>query len=345
MMGGCPWPCAGSVRAGVFRCSKCLHFYEGKGFSMTMARAIDHVSIIGAGAMGAIYGSILYAMDERCVSFIASKERYERLRTEGLIVNDVACPMPVVAPDTSCLPPAGLVIVAVKQHQLEGAIREMKRRVGPETTILSVMNGIDSERMLAAAFGEKKVLYAIAVGMDAVRNGNRINFKQQGRLLFGEATNPSVSARVRRVQELFTRAGINFETPPDMIRNLWWKFMINVGINQASAVLRAPYGVFQTSPEARELMEAAMWEVIVLADKEKVSLSRADIDAWMVVLNALNPAGKTSMLQDVEAGRKTEVETFSGKVIELGRLYGVPTPVNARLFDAIREIERNFPVS
>ena len=117
--------------------------------------------------------------------------------------------------------------------------------------------------------------------------------------------------------------------------------MINVGINQASAVLRAPYSVFQTSQEARDLMESAMQEVIILAEKEKIPLSKEDIKNWESVLSGLNPEGKTSMLQDVEANRKTEVGMFAGKVIELGRRHHIPTPVNQRLFDIIKEMEGN----
>jgi 2-dehydropantoate 2-reductase len=124
-----------------------------------------------------------------------------------------------------------------------------------------------------------------------------------------------------------------------MIRLLWWKFMINVGINQASAVLRAPFSVFQTSQEARDLMESAMREVIMLSEKAGVNLSEEDIEKFHSVLHSISPQGKTSMLQDIEAGRKTEVEMFAGKVIELGTRLHVPTPVNQKLFDAIKKIE------
>ncbi|MFO7459184.1 MAG: ketopantoate reductase C-terminal domain-containing protein [Desulfatiglandales bacterium] len=113
-----------------------------------------------------------------------------------------------------------------------------------------------------------------------------------------------ITDRVKALQGFFDKAGIVSEIPRDMIRTLWWKFMINVGINQASAVLNAPYGVFQSFPEARELMESAMGEVIVLAGALKISLSIKDIEGWQAFLSSLAPTGKTSMLQDVEAGRK-----------------------------------------
>ena len=117
--------------------------------------------------------------------------------------------------------------------------------------------------------------------------------------------------------------------------------MINVGMNQASAVMRAPYGIFQVILSAQELMEALMSEVIALAEVLDVNLTHRDIEDWYVFLNTLSPQGKTSMLQDIEAGRKTEVEIFGGKVVELGQTYGVPTPINQTVLCIIRVLEQN----
>jgi 2-dehydropantoate 2-reductase len=303
-----------------------------------MKPSIETVSIIGAGALGAVYAAMLHNMDPRCVGFVAGGERAERLRREGVVVNGKPYHIPVLTPEDRAAP-ADLVIVAVKYQHLDDAIRDMKSRVGAETLIISVMNGIESEERIGAVHGMDKVLYCVSVGIDALREGNRVIYTTQGKLFIGEAANPVLTERVRRVQALFEKAGIVYETPPDMLRILWWKFMINVGINQASAVLRAPYKVFQTAGEARKLMDTAMWEVVRLAGKAGVDLSEADISGFDPYLFRLNPQGKTSMLQDVEAGRKTEVEMFAGRVIELGRRYDVPTPVNQGLFDQIRKIE------
>jgi 2-dehydropantoate 2-reductase len=303
-----------------------------------MKPSIETISIIGAGALGAVYAAMLHDMDPGCIAFVAGGARVKRLRREGVIVNGKPYHIPVLTPEDRAAP-ADLVIVAVKYQHLDDAIRDMKNRVGAETLIISVMNGIESEERIGAAYGMDRVLYAVSVGIDALRNGNCVIYTTQGKLFIGEAANPVLTQRVRRVQMLFDGAGIVYETPPDMMRILWWKFMINVGINQASAVLRAPYAVFQTAGEARELMGAAMREVVRLAGKTGVDLSEADISSFDPYLFRLNPQGKTSMLQDVEAGRKTEVEMFAGQVIELGRRYDVPTPVNQSLFDQIRKIE------
>jgi 2-dehydropantoate 2-reductase len=303
-----------------------------------MKSDIKKIYIIGAGAMGAVYAGLLYDMDPHCISFIARGSRLERLRREGLIVNSKLYNIPVPDPEGQA-GPADLIIVAVKNQHLDYAIRDMRNCVGPETVIISVMNGIDSEERIGAVYGLDKVLYCVSLGIDALREDNRVIYTTQGTLFFGEALNPTPTQRVKRIQRLFGRAGIVYETPPDMKRVLWRKFMINVGINQASAVLRADYFVFQTSPEAKRLMESAMREVMLLAQKAGVHLSEDDIRGFEPIIARLNPQGKTSMLQDVEAGRKTEVEMFAGRVIELGELYNVPVPVNRMLFDQIRAIE------
>lgn len=296
------------------------------------------VSILGAGALGAAYASKFYKMDPGCVAFVASGERYQRLKTEGVIVNGTRYMIPVLSPDDDA-PPSDLIIVALKDQHLATALGDLAGRVGENTAIISVMNGLDSEDAIGAMWGADKVLYAISVGIDAVREGNSVNYSKLGRIRFGEADNTQLSERVQKIQSLLDRADIGYTTPQDMIREMWWKLMVNVGINQASAVLRAPYGVFHTSLHAQAIMEAAMREVIALAQAEGVNLGPDDLTNWYPVLNTLHAEGKTSMLQDVEAGRVTEVDIFAGKIIALGKQHGIPTPVNEMLLHAIKVIE------
>jgi 2-dehydropantoate 2-reductase len=298
---------------------------------------MNKITIVGAGALGAVYGSILYEMDPGSVCFVAAGERFDRLKNGGVVVNGKCYPITVKKPEEASH--ADLLIVAVKHHHLDDAIAQMKVSVGPETTILSVMNGIDSEEHIGAVFGMDKVIYGLALGIDAVREGSAVTYHNQGRILFGESKNIELTDRVKRIRDLFTRAGIAHAIPPDMIRSLWFKYMVNVGANQVSAVLGANYGILGSSSEARELMDSAMREVIAIARAEHVDLGEGDIEEWYKVMETLNPAGKTSMLQDVEAGRKTEVEMLAGTVIELGQRHGVPTPVNQKLFDHLKRIE------
>lgn len=289
--------------------------------------------------MGAAYASRFYSFDPGCIAFLASGERYQRLKLNGIIVNNKPYPIDVLTPE-DIGHPADLIIVALKHQHLASALPDIRNQIGDNTIILSIMNGLDSEPMIAAAYGEEKVLFATAVGIDAQREGNKIHYTKGGTIFFGEKDNTQLSNHVKRVQSILEQANIAFQTPMDMMRVMWWKFMINVGINQASVLLRAPYGIFQTSAYAQQIMESAMREVITLAQPAGIDLALSDIQEWYTFMNTLDPDGKTSMLQDIEAGRSTEVDIFSGKVIALGKEFGLPTPVNEIFFNTIKAIEQ-----
>ena len=233
--------------------------------------------------------------------------------------------------------------MAVKQYHLPEAVQDLGGLVGDATLFLSIMNGLESEENIGAIYGMEKVLYGISLGIDAVRQGNQMTYTRPGIHYFGEAKNLTMSEKVQRVKAAFEKAGINYKIPEDMLRMLWWKFMINVGINQASAVMRAPYGAFQSSQDAQGLMEALMQEVLKLAQALEINLTTQDLKDWYPVLNSLSPEGKTSMLQDIEGHRKSEVEAFGGRVIALGKDLGIPTPVNQTVFQIIRVMESQYP--
>lgn len=300
---------------------------------------IQKIAILGAGAMGAYFATRFFDTTGFSTVLIAKGNRLDKLKSEGLVVNGKSYAIPVIHPDKATSP-MDLIIVALKHHHLEKAVHGLEKLVGDSTTIISVMNGLESEEYMGSIYGMDKVLYAVSVAIDAVRHGNQTTYTKPGKHYFGEASNIHLNQRVLRVQKSFDRAGIIYETPEDMIRMMWWKFMINVGMNQASAVMRAPYGVFQKSPEARDLMNALMKEVIALANVMDVNLTNRDIEEWYKFLDVLSPQGKTSMLQDIEAGRKTEVEIFGEKVVELGKIHGVPTPVNQTVFQIIKVLEQ-----
>jgi 2-dehydropantoate 2-reductase len=302
-------------------------------------RQLERVVICGAGAVGSAYAARFHDLDPANLSVVAGGERRERLRREGLTVNgrrfDVRCVLPGEPG-----PPADLLLVAVKHHHLAAAIEDVRARVGDETIILPLLNGITSEAALALAFGVEKVLHAFVLGNDVVRVGTHTRYANIGRLVFGAASNDPADPRVVAVQELLDRAGIPAVVPGDILREQWWKFMLNVGVNQVSAILRAPYRAFGAIPEVRDLTRRAALEVVALSAREGIALGPEDVDRIFPILATLAPEGKTSMLQDVEAGRKTEVEIFAGTVVELGRRHGIPTPVNALLGTMIAALER-----
>jgi 2-dehydropantoate 2-reductase len=304
-------------------------------------KEIQKVAILGAGAMGAYFVTRFFDSPSFTTMLLASGSRNEKLKKNGLIVNGKQYFIPVIDP-AAAEGPVDLLIVALKHHHLEEAVHGLDKLIGENTTIISVMNGLESEEFIGSIYGMDKMLYATSAGIDALRNGNQVIYTSPGTHYFGEAQNMTISPKVRRVQVAFDKAGIHYETPQDMIRMLWWKFMVNVGVNQASAVTRMPFAIFQSNRDAQGLMEALMSEVVTLANAAGVNLTEKDIVDWYPFLNRLSPKGKTSMLQDIDARQKTEVEIFSGKVISLGKTYQIPTPVNQTVFQIIRVLEQDF---
>lgn len=312
---------------------------------------IEHVLIVGSGAIGSAIASIITEKLPGCISILADGERFERYSRDGFIVNGKTYYFPVVTP-ISTHRQFDLVVVAVKNHHLPEAMQQMKALVGPNTTILSLMNGISSEEQLGAQFGAgpgapegvRLPPYAMILGIDAVRIGNETRFISPGKIFFGEALNnkSALSPRVQRIATFFNKVGIPYEVPENMIRSLWYKFMINVGVNQASAILRAPYRLFQTNPEAKAVMETLQREVIALSQVMGINLNEQDLANWEKTLAGLHPDNLTSMCQDVLANRKTEIEMFAGTVVQLGKQHGVATPANEVVFNLIKALETSY---
>jgi len=305
---------------------------------MATARRIERVVLCGAGAVGALYVPHLNALGPGALRVLASGERRARLLAEGVTVNGRRHDVRVLAPGEPA-EPADLLLVAVKQHHLAQAIEDARALAGKDTIVVSLLNGITSEAILARELPSEHVLPAFVLGTDSVREGTRSRHSSMGKIWFGAPSNDRADPRVAAVKDLLERAGIPHEVPGDILREQWFKFMINVGVNQVSAVLRAPYGAFGAVPEVRELTRRASLEVVALAAAEGIGLAGADVDRMFPILAGLAPDGKTSMLQDVEARRKTEVEIFAGAVVELGRRRGVPTPVNEVLGREIAALE------
>lgn len=304
----------------------------------TTGRPIERVVICGAGAVGSAYAALLHDLAPDRVAVIAGGERRARLQREGLTVNGRRLDVRCLAPGDASFP-ADLLLVAVKQHHLAQAVEDVRAVVGEGTLVLSLLNGISSEAVLARAFGAEKVLPAFVVGNDVLREGMGTRYTRIGQLVFGATSNDPTDPRVLAVRELLDRARIPCLVPADILREQWWKFLLNVGVNQVSAVLRAPYRAFAL-PEVQGLVRRAALEVVSLSGHEGVRLGPEDVERIFPILATLGPDGKTSMLQDVEAGRKTEVEIFAGAMVELGRRHGVPTPVNELLGELIRALER-----
>ena len=234
-----------------------------------------------------------------------------------------------------------LVIIATKFGGLNEALEEMQGLVGPQTIIYSVLNGISSEEYIKERYGDDNLLYCVALGMDAVREGTSLTYQHKGILKLGilkKKQRPALAA----VMALLEKAGIQYVIEEDILHALWAKLLLNVGINQTCMVYETNYGGAFTNEEARQDMFAAMHEVITVAQREGIKLTEADFEGCVKVLRGLSPEGLPSMRQDAMAKRKSEVELFAGTIIRLGAKHNVPTPVNQRYYDIIRAMEAKY---
>ncbi len=296
---------------------------------------IKQVGLIGLGAIGGIVAEKLTHAEGIEFSVLADGKRIDRYLNKPMLVNGTPLYPEYRSPDQAS--PMDLILVAVKHHHLQSTMATMKPFVGPHTILISLMNGIVSEQILGQAFPEATILPAMINKIDAVRENGAVRFSNPGIIHFGhpDGDHPAIE----QVAALFENAGIAYLVPEDLDRYMWWKWMINVGINQVSAILQAPYRLFQQEELPNRLVDAAMGEVIALAQAEGINLVPEDIDEWKKILINLHPDMKTSMCQDMEAKRKTEVEAFAGVVIERAKKAGVETPTNEMLFAIIRSME------
>jgi 2-dehydropantoate 2-reductase len=303
---------------------------------------IKKVSIIGLGALGILFGHQLSKkMPQADLRIIADQERINRYKNEGVYCNGERCNFHYMTPNEICQP-ADLLIFAVKNDGLHNAISAVKNHVGENTIILSALNGITSEAIIGETYGVDKILYCVAQGMDAVKVGNQLTYDHMGMLCFGDRKPGIISEKANRVAAFFEKTDVPYEVDANMVKRLWGKFMLNVGVNQTVAVFQSNYGEIQREGKARDMMIAAMREVIAISEKEGIYLTEADLDYWLSVLATLSPDGKPSMAQDVEAKRPTEVDLFAGTVLTLAEKHGVSTPVNKELYDRIQFLESQY---
>jgi 2-dehydropantoate 2-reductase len=306
-------------------------------------KKIESALVAGAGAIGLMVAGKLSEVIPENILVLAGGERLERYRRDGFFVNDKKFNFKL----SGDFPPkvVDLVIVASKFYSLNEVMDDMCPFIGPDTVIVSLLNGISSEEVIGARYGRERLPLAMVMRTDAQHKGNRVSYSQIGVINFGDADG-AVCERDERIAEFFTRTAYPFEYhKTDMRRALWYKFMINTGANQSSALLRLPYAAFKREsprriPEAQALLEKAMREVIDVSNAMGIDLNDSDIDNFFAVLEGLSDDGFTSMCQDILAGRKTEIELFGPEICRLGRKYGIQTPVNEMLGLAVSALEK-----
>lgn len=300
---------------------------------------IKHVIICGIGAIGSIYADKISRYDNENLKILVDKNRLEKYSKSPKIFNGKELILNYILPENTDFK-ADLIIIATKFDGLNDAVKNIKNFVKDDTIILSLLNGVTSEDLIAQRYGANHVVHSYFIGHSAMRNGNNILFDGRGDIVFG-VLNPDITDKnIENVlKNYFDKVGIDYKISEDIERSMWLKFMLNVSSNQVSAISRKTFGQMCQSQKIRKLLENIMLEVLEIAKAKGVKNPQTMIEEAFKSFDKMIPEGKTSMLQDIEAGRKTEVEMFAGAVIEMGKKYNILTPYNKFLKEMIEAIE------
>lgn len=312
-------------------------------------KPIENVAIVGFGSLGAMYTACFgAAMGPERVFVVADAARTERYRAEAATFNGEPIRVTYLtyeeAAERAAVQPFDVVLYAVKYGALPEAIEQSSPLVSLDTAVISVLNGITSEEVLAERFGWDRVLLCIAQQMDSRKVGAVVTAGCVGVMALGvrDPEDAAQRANLARVTEWLAAVEQPFIVPADIQHQLWGKLICNVGVNQACAVYDCCFNGIHVPGEAREAMIAAMGEVAAVGRACGIALTDDDVAYWLDIIDHLNPAGMPSLRQDVLARRPTEVELFSGTINRLGAAHGIPTPQNERFYAAIKELESSF---
>ncbi len=299
--------------------------------------SIQKTAIIGAGAIGCylLWGIRSTFGDDVCL--LAEGERKERL-SKGITINDELYTPPVKTPEEA--KGVDLIFVAVKYNGLEAAVDMVRRAADEHTLVVSVMNGVTSEKELARAVDASRIVPAF-IRITSERLGSCISFIQPSPemgIQYGEPDGNNDTERIRLLSEFFARTPLVSNLLPDITTAMWGKFALNISENLPQAIFDTGVGVYATSEHA-EWMRRALWsEVKAVAAAKGITLPKQP-DAPPVDDEAIPGSALYSTLQDIRAKRPTEIDMFSGALIEMGRELGVPTPYNEVVYHTIKTLE------
>ncbi|MEE2841786.1 MAG: 2-dehydropantoate 2-reductase [Chloroflexota bacterium] len=307
------------------------------------------VAVVGAGGTGGYYGGALARAGNQ-VTMVARGPHLAAIRATGLQVNTVLLGdfhLDVDATDDmSSVGPVDLVIFAVKSYGTNAAIRDMGPLVGDDTMIISTQNGIDSERLLGEALGPEHVLgCAATVSAKIDAPGVVTQGGGPGSLVIGEMGSADLNAQgavTERVNDLVERckaAGLAAETHEDIVMAIWEKFIFICALSGMTALTRKPIGEIFSQPSTAEMYLQVLAEVAEVGSAEGVALPGDIAQNTLAATQAREPFIIGSMGHDLIAGNPIEIGLLNGRVVELGKKHGIPTPANFAIEAALKPHE------
>ena len=307
------------------------------------------LAILGSGAVGGYFGAKL-ARSGQDVTFIARGAHLEAIRSRGLEVkSDKLGDFTVHAAaesDTGRIGQVDAVLVAVKAYDNRTALPMLQPLVGPETLVLTLQNGVDSVDEVATIVGDGHVLGGttyVATALEAP--GLIVQTGVHRSIILGEVfgDRSRISARVQRLTDVLAAADIQVTPVADARVPIWDKFVYLVAFSGFTGAARLPIGQLWKSPQAQEMFYATSREVAAIAKAEGVTISADRFDTLKHYMDNIPPTTRSSLLIDLEQGKRIEVEALQGAAIRRARARGVATPIISALYAVLKPWEAGDP--
>ena len=297
------------------------------------------IAVIGAGGVGGGFGAALAAAGAD-VTFIARGAHLAAMKSQGLKVQggrgDTHLVPTQATDDPGSVGPVDIVLFCVKLWDVESAGQAIKPLVGPETAVIPLQNGIDAAERLIPILGENAVMGGVAqISASIVAPGVIQQVGTFMRMIFGEFD----GKRRKRGEDflaLCLKAGFDATLSEQILTELWMKFVVLATNASMTALTRQPIGKLRDDPDLRPIFMAACQETIAVGRARGVALPADALERTLHFLDHAPPTMKASMALDLERGNRLELPWLGGKVVELGRRLGIPTPAHGMMYAMLK---------
>ena len=288
------------------------------------------IAVIGAGGVGGYFGARL-AHAGSDVAFLARGAHLHAMQTSGLHIQsprgDIHVKAVVASDDPKALGPADVVLFTVKLYDTESAAALLPPLLGPATVVITLQNGVDSVDMLTKAFGREHVAGGVAHVQAAITEPGVIRHTALSLLIFGELDNTK-SPRLQAFYDHCRSAGFDAKLADDIQYELWLKFVRLTALSGMMAVTRSPLGVLRDDPDLWAMFQAAVMEAMAVAHAKGIRFPSSTFTDMLKHIGGMPPQAKSSMLEDLEHGRRLELPWLNATLARIGDEVGVPTPIH-----------------
>ena len=304
-----------------------------------------NILIVGAGAIGSLIGARLSQTQATVILFSTDRPHMEAVRESGLKVEELDGTLRTYALNACFeienLPRnPDLALILVKSYATREALSFVRPVCSPSTVFLTLQNGIGNWEQIAEVVGEKSVLAGSTAQGSTLLGPGLIRHGGNGPTYIGEPGG-AVSERVEHLVGLFRQAGLAAE-PSDKVQSLiWQKLIVNVGINAITALTGIKNGSVAEMAEAAAVCGAAVSEAVLVAGANGFPMGADAVERVLSVARA-TARNRSSMGQDVDRKKRTEIDAINGAIVRFARQAGIPAPVNETLTSLVKVLEADY---